>query len=140
LAFDYRLRDPGRAVQRMDVHYRRSASEPFSALALSIDDKGTWRASLPGELTENEGGLELEYYVTTRDAQGRDLLSAGSATSPFTVEVAPGSVADARPLYKSPWFWTAVGAAVLATGFGGFLLYRNMTKLPDTDAFIRYNE
>lgn len=138
--FAYKLKDPGRAVQTMNVHYRRSAKEPFSALALQVDDTGTWRAELPGELTENTDGFDLEYYVTTKDGRGRDLLGVGDAAHPWTVRMSPGTVADARPIYRSPWLWLAVGVAAAGAGVGGWVLYEDMTKLPDTDGFVRLKE
>lgn len=140
LTFRYRLRDPGRAVQSMNVHYRRTATEPFSSLALRIDDDGAWRAELPGEWTENEHGVTLEYYVTTADASGNALLNAGEHGAPLALQITPGTVSDSQRIYQSPWFWVAVGAAAAASGAGGYLFYRDRTKLPDSDAYIRIRD
>lgn len=140
LVFDYRLRDPGRAVQSVSVHYRRAADEPFSSLALQIDDSGAWRGEIPGEWTANDSGFALEYYVLTQDAKGADLLRAGDPTRPLTIQMAPGTVADARPIYKSPWLWTAIGVALVGAGVGGWFLYDSMTALPQTDGLIHSRE
>jgi hypothetical protein len=43
----------------MNIHYRKSAAEPYSSLALKVNDEGMWTGDLPGEYTENEGGLAL---------------------------------------------------------------------------------
>ncbi len=140
LAFEYKLRDPGRAVQAMSVHYRRSASEPFSALALQVDDTGLWRAELPGEYTENDDGLVLQYYVSTTDAAGAPLLSVGDPTNPLGIQIAPGTVADARPFYKSPWLWIASGVVLVGAGVGGYFLYENAVALPKTDGLVKLRE
>ncbi|MFC1609785.1 hypothetical protein ACFL6C_02395 [Myxococcota bacterium] len=140
LVFSYRLRDPGRAVQSMNVHYRRTAAEPFSALALQIDDSGSWQGELPGEWTENDDGFTLQYFVTTQDAAGSELVSVGGATSPLNLQVEAGTVAGARPIYTSEWFWIAAAGVAVAAGIGGWVLYDQATELPQTDGFIDLSE
>ena len=136
LPFDYRLRDPRGAISTMDLHYRRAANEPFSALALQVNDSGHWRAELPGEWTENPDGFTLQYYLTAKDLEDADLISLGAASAPLTVAVSPGSAAKARPFYKSWWFWTAAGLAVAAAGTSVWLIQDQGTRLPQTAARI----
>jgi hypothetical protein len=140
LEFNLKLRDPGRAVDSMSLHYRRGTEQQFSALALQLDDTGVWHGELPGEWTENDDGFDFQYYVSTADANGHELLTVGGATSPLNIAVAPGSVADARPVYKTWWFWTAAGVVAAAAGVGGYLLYDKATELPETDGRIDLSE
>ena len=119
------------------MRYRASVA---SALALELDDTGVWRGELSGEWTENDDGFSFEYYVSTADAAGLELLTVGGATSPLNIAVAPDSVADARPVYKTWWFWTAAGVVAAAAGVGGYLLYDKATELPETDGRIDLSE
>ncbi|MBI5511368.1 MAG: hypothetical protein HY903_21615 [Deltaproteobacteria bacterium] len=136
LVFEYHLKDPRGAVAAIDLHYRKSASEPFSSLALKVDANGAWTGALPGEWTANEHGFTMQYYVTTKDPQQTDLVRLGDQTLPFAIEVEAGSVADTRAFYTSWWFWSAAGLAVIASGAGGYFYYRNSTSLPETSGRI----
>ncbi len=132
LAFEYRLRDPRGAVSAMEVRYRRDANEPFSSLALKLDDGGAWRAELPGDWTANDRGFVLQYYVTTQDSESNPLLEVGDAAAPLGIMVAPGKVAKAVPAYKTWWFWTAAAGATAAIGVSTWLIYSRSTSLPET--------
>jgi len=136
LTFEYTLRDPGRAVGEMDLHYRRSKGEPFSSLALQIDKTGIWKGEIPGEWTENDDGFNMGYYVTTASHDGVDLLHVGNATSPMSIVMTPGTVADAIPIYRSTWFWVASSGVVAALGVSSYFIYHQTTKLPETDGRI----
>lgn len=109
--FALRLFDPNGAVAELVVPYRRAGEPTWSSLALVRDETGTWRATLPAELTVNDAGLRLEYFVETRDAKGTRLLMKGAEASPLLLEVAPGQLPP--PRLKSPaWFGIATGATV----------------------------
>jgi hypothetical protein len=136
LPFDFNLTDPGRSVQQIDVHYRRDPNDPYSTLALTLDGNGHWHGALPGEWSDNDKGFTLQYFVTTADAKNRELLNAGAATSPFSIEVAPGTMAQAHAFYRSPWFWTIAGASLAALGVGGYVLLRKPVPRPSADGEV----
>jgi len=132
LVFEYKLKDPRGSVAAMYLSYRKSPSAPFSSLALTIDDRGFWRAELPGEWTASEDGFTLQYYLTTRDAEATDLVTLGGPRAPLALPVEAGVVAEVKPFYRSWWFWTAAAAVVVAGGASGYLLYSQATSLPQT--------
>ncbi|MBI3179665.1 MAG: hypothetical protein HYZ27_08375 [Deltaproteobacteria bacterium] len=131
LIFEAKLRDPGRAVEEMRLHYRRAPSDPFSILALKGNDAGVWHAEIPGEWTENDQGFVLEYFLTTHQIDGTDLLKRGDAISPLKIPISPGTVSENRPYYKSPWFWAAVVGAAVSLGVGTWVIYDRATALPE---------
>jgi hypothetical protein len=141
LIFEYKLKDPRGAVAAMDLHYRKGPSDPFSSLALKVDDSGFWKAELPGDWTENDSGFTLQYFLTTKDAEATNLVTMGGPASPLAVQVSAGKVSTGKPFYKSWWFWT-VTSAVLVAGGGvvGWVLYDQATSLPQTSGRIDLRE
>jgi len=133
VAFEYRLRDPRGAVDAFRVRYRFNSDDDYSSLALHLDDTGAWRGALPGETTENEKGLMLEYYVITTNHRGEPLLQLASPTLPLRIELAPGTVADRVPYYRRPWVWIAAGALVVGGAAAGYLIYNDQTKVKEGD-------
>jgi hypothetical protein len=131
--FEYTLRDPHGVVEAMSVQYRRQGQNNFSALALDRDQVGSWRGQLPGTFTENETGMNLEYYVLTADKTGDPLLLLGNNISPLALHISPGLVPEVVPFYKTVWFWSVVSAAIVCGTTAGVLLYRQATRLPDSD-------
>jgi hypothetical protein len=124
--------DPSRAVDGVVFRYRRRGEHDFSSLALRHETPSAWNGALPGEWTENEHGFDLELYPVALDRNGGELSQPGTST-PGLVKVAPGTVADTRPFYRSPWFWAAGATVVVAAVVGGWLLYEHATKLPEHD-------
>ncbi|MFC1609801.1 hypothetical protein ACFL6C_02495 [Myxococcota bacterium] len=143
LPFQFKLRDPRQSVDSVQVHYRRVATEPFSVLATQVDEQGLWQAELPAEWTENASGFELQYFVTTADANESELISLGGPAAPLTIEIQPGMVESARPLYESPWFWAIATGVAAAAAVGGWLIYDQIdqqTGLPSSDIQIHLSE
>jgi hypothetical protein len=61
----------------------------------------------------------------------------------LSIALAEGAVADAKPFYKSWWFWTATGVAVVAMGVGGWFgydNYRQSKEPPSTSGRIDLKE
>lgn len=130
LAFDIRLQDPSRAVDKVNVFYRRQGEPAFSSLALKLDDEGIWRGAIPGEWTANDDGAQVEYYLTTVGRRGEKLLAQGAPDSPQRIVLAPGSV-DV-PLYREPWFWALAGGVAIALGVTTWVLIDNARSVPDS--------
>jgi hypothetical protein len=133
LEFEYRLRDPRGVVSQMRLNYRRRGEQTFSSLAFGRDEDGSWRGALPSEWTASPDGFTLEYFLTTSDLGGRDLLTVGSALEPQAIQVTPGEVDEPRPFLGSPWFWAVIGAAVVATGAASYLIIQQSSALPPSD-------
>ncbi len=117
--FSYLVKDPNAVASAVRVQYRKQGEPAFSSLALLRDDAtGRWSGVLPAEVTANDGGATLEFYVETADADGA-LLTAGSSAAPLTAALAPGQVDHSAPPPLRPWaVWTGAGTGVvlLATG------------------------
>lgn len=120
-AFAYLLKDPSGVATAVRVQYRKKGEPTFSSLALLRDEvTGRWRGMLSGEVTANQGGAQLEFYVETSDQDGA-LLTRGSAAAPLVADIAPGLVDHSAPPPLPPWaVWTGAGssAALLAAGVG----------------------
>lgn len=125
--FSYLLKDPNGAASAVRVQYRKKGEPSFSSLALLREEAtGRWRGMLPGEVTANESGAELEFFVETTDAAG-PLLTRGSASEPLRAALAPGQVDHSDPPPLPPWaIWIGAGTsgALLAAGgaFGAGVL------------------
>ena len=117
--FDFRLKDPNNAVESVLIPFRKQGQPTFDSVALRRDDLGIWRGSITGDLTTNDSGMKVEYYVETRDAEGT-LVTLGSQEKPLTLEVSAGTVVRERPPPLSPWvFWSlATTTVVLGAGTG----------------------
>ena len=138
LAFVYRLRDPRQAVARSRVHYKLVGAPAFSALALEPQNDGRWMASLPAEITANDGGLSVEYFVVTEDRHGVPLLTEGSEAAPLRVELSPGQPKTEVPLYRSGWLWGIASGVALGLGAGGWALYQSARSLPENDGRLDF--
>jgi hypothetical protein len=133
LAFIYSVRDPSQAVASLRVRYRRAGESDFSSLALARDDTGRWLGELPGEWSENDDGFTLEYFATTFDHEGAELISDGGVTAARTMAIAPGSVAGAAPFYAQPWFWGVSAGATLAVAAAAGVVVVVATLPPASD-------
>lgn len=125
--FAYQLKDPNGAATAVRVQYRKKGEPAFSSLALLRDDvTGKWKGMLAGEVTANQGGAELEFYVETTDQDG-PLLTRGSAAAPLVAAIAPGQVDHSAPPPLPPWaVWAGAGSSALllaaGAGFGTGML------------------
>jgi hypothetical protein len=128
LPFVYTLKDPLRAVKRFELSYRKDPTAPFSRLPLRYGGM-EYRAEIPADWTQSEGGVKVDYFATTYHANGARLITLGTKESPMKVNLAPGLLDDHLDIYASPWFWAisgSVGVGVLAAA--GLLL--DMFLLP----------
>jgi hypothetical protein len=114
---------------RARLFYRRAGAQAYSSVDFTRDrtNKERYSATLPAyELPTTSSAYEVEYYFEVADAAQRRLAGRGDAFNPLVFQVAPspGAVAapGARPWYKSPWLWVAVGAVVVA-GTAGAVVY-----------------
>lgn len=129
LKFSFRLRDPTGAVDSVRVPYRRAGQKDFSMLALSLAESGEWKGAIPGDVTADDKGFKLEFYVETIDGQG-PLLTMGGPAAPKLVEVAAGQVPRERftPVPKG-LFWTSVGVtAALGVAAGALGISLSSTQ------------
>jgi len=127
--FAYRLRDPRGVVSAVSVQYRRRNAAAFSALALQLGPDNLWHGEIPGEWSNNEDGMELEFYASTADDKGEELISLPKNAAPVRVGVEPG-VAGGDALQKQWWFWTIVGVVAAGAAVGGYFIYDSATSLP----------
>jgi hypothetical protein len=127
LEFSYKIRDPRGLVDHFQVNYRRQGEKSYSSLALSQSDSGDWLGAVTGEWTENEEGFVLEYQLVTTDALGEKLISLGTQEKPLEINMAPGTVAGAVPLYEKVWFWVLAGVAVSTiAATSGYFIHERM--------------
>ncbi len=128
LTFGYRLRDPRGLVHEVHLRYRREGDKDFASLPLARDGSGAWTATVPGEWTESDKPYQLEYFLTTAGADGEPLIDLAGAAAPLRVPVEPQV-----PIYKSGWFWGAVGIVAVAVGAAAGILVSQAGALPSSD-------
>ncbi len=136
--FACRIKDPHGAVNAAGVYYRRTPDEPYSSLAMQVNESGAWVARLPGQTTENEQGLVIDYYLVTRGADTLDLVTVGAPQDPLRIAVAPGRIEIATPFYRSWWFWGGTIAAVAVAGVSGYFTYTQANEPPPSDGVIDF--
>lgn len=121
LPLSFRLRDATGAVEQLRVPYRRQGTAVFSTLALERSAEGDWRGLVPAEFTSDAKGFRMEYFIETADSGG-PLLRVGGEAKPLTLEVTPGTIAQARPPPLPRWlFFTSAALTVAAGGTAGGL-------------------
>ena len=134
LTFSFDLADPKGGVAGLRVEYRRQGASEYSVVVPERKAGARWTATLPPEATENTDGLRLEYSVTAVGRAGDALAQLGRAPgAPLAIDVRAGTLADRIPFYRKAWFWSVVGAAVVAAGGGTYYAYRTRTSLPGSD-------
>lgn len=127
LEFSYRIRDPRGMVDHFQVNYRRQGKKNYSSLALSQDNSGDWLGAVTGEWTENDDGFVMEYQLVTTDSLGEKLISMGTQGVPLNIDIGPGTVAGAVPLYEKVWFWVLTGVAVSTiAATSGYFIHERM--------------
>lgn len=131
--FEFRLQDPGGHVNRIDLNYRRQGDGAYASLPLERTTDATWLGQLGGDWTQSTQDYVLEIYAQTFTADGLALSSAGDAANPLMTAVQRGEVERPRPFYKSPWFWVAAGAGVMAAGIATYVIVDNASSVPRTD-------
>jgi len=131
---EFAVRDPRRAVESVQLRYRRKGDPDYSALALSIDERGLWTGIIPAETTENEEGLVLEFFVETLDQGNIPLVTSGDAEDPRLLQVAPGFMS---PNWYESWiFWTiAAGAVAAAATTVGIVVSTEQSSVEPTARF-----
>jgi hypothetical protein len=134
--FDFRLRDPANAVDSVVVPFRKQGQSAYDSVSLRRDEGGIWRGQITGDLTANPGGMKVEYYVETRDAEG-SLVSMGSSDKPMILEVSAGTVIRERPPPLQPWiFWTLTGTTVALGAATGTLALLTHNAQNDYDTYV----
>ena len=127
LEFSYQIRDPRGLVEQFQVNYRRQGEKSYSSLALKQEDNGSWTGGITGEWTENADGFVMEYQLVTTDSVGEKLISLGTQDAPLQLNMAPGTVEGAIPLYEKVWFWVLTGVAVATiAGTSGYFIHERM--------------
>ncbi|MBL8957451.1 MAG: hypothetical protein JNK82_42150 [Myxococcaceae bacterium] len=137
LRFSFQLKDPTGAVDEVAVHYRfKGSTVPFSVLALTRSTDGRYEGEVPGEVTANEGGATLDFFVQATDGLG-PLVARGDAVVPLAVELSAGKPGRALP---RGWYHGALAATVVGVvstlGLGAGALYadqahRSLGKMAD---------
>ena len=114
LTFRFSLEDPNNDVAKIMLAYRKGPQQKYAPLQVRHNERtDKWEASLPGSWTENEEGLEVEYFLSSRDTRGYIMRDLYSIEDPNFLLVKPEPVVQNQPFYKRYWFWGAIG------GFAG---------------------
>ncbi|MEM6532687.1 MAG: hypothetical protein AAF654_08680 [Myxococcota bacterium] len=132
--FRLRVKDPFGAVEVASLHYRKLDEPRFARMPLKLDNTGTWVASIPAELTANQDGETIEYFIGTEDQSQAILRTVGSETDPLRLALSAGQPPTNERLVDQWWFWTASVGAVAALSLATFLVVDARTSLPDGDA------
>lgn len=129
LTFRYRVADPSGSVEKVTLRYRRQGEAEFSSLPLVGRADGTWVGAIPGEWTSAVDGFAFEFLVVTEDEKG-PLLSLGTAETPQTLQIAPGTLALATPPPLPLWTFSlaAGGTSLLGLISGGLALSVAVTQ------------
>jgi len=111
LTFRFTLEDPKNYIEKVMLAYRKNAEENYATLPVGLNQEtGKWEVTLSQEWTENKEGLEVEYFVSSRDKRGYAMRDLYSMEDPNFLMVRPGLLSANQPFYKRIWFWGAVGA------------------------------
>jgi hypothetical protein len=129
--FKLKLKDEKQWIKTIQVNYRKANNQAYSSLILTNTSPQDWGGILPAALTENPSGFNLEYYMTSSDAQDQALTKLYDTKSPRSITFTPGSVAGHRSILERPWFW-GVSAAVVVTGISTFILLNQQNKCTGT--------
>ena len=120
---DARIQDMALGA-KAKLFFRRAGDEAYSSVDFAREranqDKERYQATLPAyELPSEATAYEVEYYFEVADAAQRRLAGRGDSFHPLVSRSypsrrrgRPGPTA-ARPWYKSPWLWVAVGAVAV---------------------------
>jgi tetratricopeptide (TPR) repeat protein len=108
------------------LFYRRAGVQSFSSIdfARGKTARTDYAATVPAfEVPSEDQSYEVEYYVEVADAAQRRLAGRGDPYNPLAFRVpaskpSAGPVAEATPLYKSPWLWIGIGLGVAAATTG----------------------
>ncbi|MEL6545889.1 MAG: hypothetical protein AAFQ82_14765, partial [Myxococcota bacterium] len=138
LEFQYKILDPQQSLDRVAIQYRREGDLAFSSLALQLDKQGFWRGTIPGEWTASPQGFVFQYFLSSFAADSTPLIQSGSSSEPLELSIEAGEVDQGPPFYRTFWFWSAVGAAVVATGIATYIAVEDARSLPDSDLTFRF--
>ncbi|MDP7037736.1 MAG: hypothetical protein QGI45_01150 [Myxococcota bacterium] len=129
LTFRFTLEDPKKYIDKIMLAYRKNVEEKYATLPVGLNlETGQWEVTLSREWTENEKGLEVEYFVSSRDKRGYAMRDLYSMEEPNFLYVRPGLLSANQPFYKRIWFWSTVGAFVGASTLTYMLLRSEAQK------------
>lgn len=129
LELRYWIADPENHVAQSRLQYRRAGDPAYSSLALTLDERGMWAGTLPGEWTSSEEDYRVEYYLVTEDRSGLRLLTEGAPASPLAIDVQAGSFEPDKRFYEETWFWVVAGVGLASIAAGTYLLIDERTSL-----------
>lgn len=127
--------DPGDAHERVLVHHRVRGAKSYSTVTAMRTGQGRYAATIPGMFVAPP---VIEYYVVAVDAEGAVIAAEGSEAEPLAIPV-ESPTAGAAPVYKKWWFWTGIGAAVVAGTVGVLALTGGDGPSPESTVTITVN-
>ena len=137
LTFRFTLEDPQNHVKKIMLAYRKRAEEDYSAQPLELNQQtGKWETVLSSEWTENKEGMEVEYFLSSRDARDYPMQNLYSIKDPNFLIVKPGLLSANLPFYQRYWFWGTVGA-VVGTAALTYMLLQNEANRCDLPPCIK---
>jgi hypothetical protein len=96
-------------VHEVILRFRPAGAVSYETAAMAR--RGT-RFSAVFIAPSRDSAYTLEYYIEARDAAQRKLDRAGSPLHPLTFPVGPPK-ARSPSIFRTWWFWTAIGVAVV---------------------------
>ena len=137
LTFRFTLEDPQEHVKKIMLAYRKKAEEAYSAQPLELNkESGKWETVLSSEWTENREGVEVEYFLSSRDARDYAMQDLYSIEDPNFLVIKPGLLSANLPFYQRYWFWGTVGA-VVGTAALTYMLLQNEANRCDLPPCIK---
>ncbi len=126
--------DAAALVSELMLHYRPAGQGAYSSVRAPREAR---ELAIPAAFLVNlRGGAAVEYYVTALDAREGVLVTAGSATEPFVLQIAAPAAerearADVAPAWYQRWWVWGLAAGVVAGAAGGaYLLSRDGPSNP----------
>ena len=129
LTFRFTLEDPGKTINKIMLAYRKNVEEKYTTVPVGLNSEtGKWEVTLSRDWTDTKEGVEVEYFLSSRDKRGYAIRDLYSMEDPNFLMVRPGLLSAKKPFYRRIWFWSALGAFAGASTLTYMLLRSEAQK------------
>ena len=129
LTFRFTLEDPRKTINKIMLAYRKNVEENYTKVPVGLNSEtGKWEVTLSRDWTDNKEGLEVEYFLSSRDKRGYAIRDLYSMEDPNFLYIRPGLLSANQPFYKRTWFLGAIGAFAGASTLTYMLLRSEAQK------------